>query len=58
MANVYLYDQDCTDFTTLGLCGRLDEAVCDYEAIANGMMEITLEHPLDAMGRYTRSCRA
>lgn len=52
MSNVYIYDQDCTDFTTLGLCGRLDDAVCDFEEIANGMSEITLEHPLDAMGRH------
>lgn len=52
MAGVYIYDQDCTDFTTLGLCGRLDEMTCDFEEIANGMSEITLEHPLDAMGRH------
>lgn len=52
MANVYLYDQDCTDFTTIGLCGRLDDAECNFEEIAKGMSEITLEHPLDAMGRH------
>ena len=24
MAETYIYDQDCDDFATLGLCGRLD----------------------------------
>ena len=31
MAETYIYDQDCDDFATLGLCGRLDEMACTFE---------------------------
>ena len=52
MAETYIYDQDCDDFATLGLCGRLDEMVCTFEEEANGMSELTLEHPIDPEGRF------
>ena len=52
MAETYIYDQDCDDFATLGLCGRLDEMSCTFEEEANGMSELTLEHPIDPEGRF------
>ena len=52
MSEVYIYQPDCDDFSTIGVCGRLDASLCDCEMVANGMIELTLEHPLDPMGRY------
>ena len=52
MSETYIYDQDCDDFATLGLCGRLDEMACTFEEEANGMSELTLEHPIDPEGRF------
>ena len=52
MADAYIYDQDCDDFTTIGLCGRLHESVCTFEEEANGMSELTLEHPIDPERRF------
>ena len=53
MADVYIYPPDCEDFATIGECGRLTPLSCKFEEIAGGMSEITMEHPLDAMRRYT-----
>ena len=52
MAELYIYEQDADSFADLGLCGRLDESRCEYEEVANGMAELTVEHPLDAWGRH------
>ena len=52
MAEVYIYRPDCQDFSTIGECGRLDASLCDCEMVANGLIEITLEHPIDRLGRY------
>lgn len=52
MADTYVYAQDCEDFSNIGLCGRLNESKCEFEEEANGMSEITLEHPIDDEGRF------
>ena len=52
MADAYVYEQDCDDFTTLGMCGRLRETKCEFEEVANGMSELTLEHPIDSEKRF------
>lgn len=52
MSEIYIYRPDCTDFSTIGECGRLDATLCDCEMVANGMIEIKLEHPLDRLERY------
>ena len=52
MSDTYIYEQDSDDFSSLGLCGRLDDTVCDFEEIANGMSELKLEHPIDGEGRF------
>lgn len=53
MAEVYVYDANCEDFTTFGLVGALTPTSCVFEEEANGLSEITLKHPLDELGRYT-----
>lgn len=52
MAYTYVYEQDSDDFACLGLCGRLDDTVCRFEEVANGMSELTLEHPIDQERRF------
>ena len=52
MSDVNIYDEDTTDFSSIGMCGRLCETVCDFEEEANGLSELTLEHPIDEEGRF------
>lgn len=52
MAEIYVYEPKCEDFTNFGLVGTLTPASCVFEEEANGMSEITLEHPMDDLGRY------
>jgi len=53
MSEVYLYAKDADDFDCMGLCGALTPTKCEHEEIAGGMSELTLEHPIDDMGRHT-----
>lgn len=53
MADVYIFDKGCDDFASFGLVGALAPEECTFEEEANGMSELTLVHPLDAMGKYT-----
>lgn len=53
MSDIYVYPQNCDDFTNFGLVGALTPISCIFEEEANGMSEITLEHPIDAFGRFT-----
>ncbi len=52
MADIYVYDKACEDFTNFGLVGALTPTECTFEEEANGLSEITLEHPLDDFGRF------
>lgn len=52
MSEVYVYEPKCDDFANFGLVGALTPTSCVFEEEANGMSEITLEHPLDSLGRY------
>lgn len=54
ISNIYVYASDCEDFTNFGLVGALTPASCVFEEEANGLSEITMEHPLDALGKYTQ----
>lgn len=54
MSNIYVYSANCEDFTNFGLVGALTPISCFFEEEANGMSEITMEHPIDAFGRYTQ----
>ena len=53
MSDIYVYDSRCEDFANFGLVGALTPSSCIFEETANGMSEITLVHPIDALGRYT-----
>lgn len=50
--HVYVYSPDNEDYSTIGECGALPATSCALEEIGNGLSEITLEHPLDSMGKY------
>lgn len=54
MSNIYVYDANCEDFTNFGLVGALTPASCVFEEEANGLSEITMQHPIDALGKYTQ----
>lgn len=53
MADIYVYASNCDDFSNFGLAGALTPTSCIFEEEANGLSEITLEHPIDAFGRHT-----
>lgn len=53
MSDIYVYPQNCDDFTNFGLVGALTPISCIFEEEANGMSEITMEHPIDNFGRFT-----
>lgn len=52
MAQVYIFSKDNEDYSTIGECGALQPTSGLFEWIGNGLLEITLQHPLDALGRY------
>lgn len=54
MADIYVYSAKCEDFANFGLVGALTPTSCVFEEEANGMSEITMEHPIDDWGRYTQ----
>ena len=53
MADIYVFDSQCEDFTTFGLVGALTPESCVFEEAANGMSEITLVHPADGLGKFS-----
>lgn len=50
MINVYA--ANATDFSTLGIC-TLDPTEAKIEGEQNGMLELTLTHPMDSDGKWT-----
>lgn len=52
MGKIYVYAGDETDFTTTGVAGALIPTKCEHEEIAGGVSAISLEHPVDAMGKW------
>lgn len=52
MADIYVFDAHAEDFTTHGLVGALEPTSCYFEEETNGMSEISLEHPIDVLGKY------
>lgn len=52
MAEVYLYDSDTNDFSTIGIVGALIPTECTYKETANGNSTIHMVHPVDELGRY------
>lgn len=54
MSEIYVYSANCDDFANFGLVGALTPTSCYFEEEANGMSEITMEHPIDGFGRHTQ----
>ena len=52
MGDVYLYESDAEDFTTIGICGALQPQRCTFHEIANGKSHVKMEHPMDSLSRY------
>lgn len=57
MSDIYVYDSRENNFASFGLVGALKPASCVFEEAANGMSEITIEHPIDNFGRYAALVR-
>lgn len=53
MGNVYIYEGDADDFSTIGICGALTPKSCVFHEIANGMSSVELEHPMDGLRKFT-----
>lgn len=53
MAEIYLYNANETDCSTIGIVGALQPQEATYTEIANGMSSIKIVHPKDEYGRYT-----
>ncbi|MDO4549560.1 MAG: hypothetical protein Q4D04_15830, partial [Clostridia bacterium] len=52
MSEIYIYDKNADDLDNMGLVGALMPTDCIHEEEANGMSEITLEHPYDEWGKW------
>jgi phage minor structural protein len=50
---ICVYPPDCTDFSSNGL-GPISPSSCTVTETLNGEWELTLEHPLDAQGKWRR----
>ena len=50
---ICIYPPDCTDFSTNG-AGTLTPSSCTVTETLNGEYEVTLEHPIDEAGKWTR----
>ena len=50
---ICVYPADCTDFSTNG-AGTLSPESCELRWTLNGEYEVTLVHPIDEMGKWTR----
>ena len=50
---IVIYERDAADFTNNGL-GTLDPVSCIVTETMNGSFEVTLTHPIDEAGKFTR----
>ena len=50
---ICVYPSDCTDFSSNGL-GVIQPQSCTVKETLNGEWELTLAHPIDEYGRWTR----
>ena len=50
---ICIYPPDCTDFSTNG-AGTLTPSSCTVTETLSGEYEVTLEHPIDEAGKWTR----
>lgn len=59
MANkpVYVYEKDCTDFSTTGLAGDLRPLSAVFNEEKNGISQVTIRLKYDKNGRW-KLCKA
>lgn len=53
MSDIFVYAPNCDDFDNLGECGPLTCSSALFVEEANGTSELTIEHPIDQMGRWS-----
>lgn len=53
MADIFVYAPNCDDFDNLGECGPLGCTNAKFVEEANGASELTIEHPIDEMGKWS-----
>ena len=53
---IFVYPQDCTDFTTTGLCGDLKPIEGTFTEEKNGVSEITIRMPYEQYEKW-KNCR-
>ena len=53
MAMITVHTPNCEDFDNLGECGPLECISAKFIEEANGLSELTIEHPIDKMGRWS-----
>ena len=49
---VYVYDKNCTDFTTTGLAGDLKPISAIFDEEKNGISQVTIRLTYDQYGRW------
>lgn len=52
---VYVYDKDCTDFSTTGLVGDLKPVYAVFNEEKNGLAQVTIRIPYDQLGRWKKA---
>ena len=53
---VYVYDKDCTDFTTTGLKGDLMPLEATFTEEKNGVAEVVIKMPYDQYEKW-KACK-
>ena len=51
---IFVYDKDCTDFTTTGLVGDLQPIEATFHEEKNGMSEIEIHMPYDQLRKWAQ----
>lgn len=54
---VYVYDKDCTDFTTTGLAGDLKPMSAFFEEEKNGICQVTVRLRYDEYERWKKAAK-
>lgn len=51
---IYVYDQDCKDFSTTGLVGDLQPIAAVFREEKNGISEIEIRIPYDQLRKWSQ----
>lgn len=53
---IYVYDQNCIDFTTTGMVGDLRPILATFKEEKNGISEVEIRLPYDELKKW-QACR-